>query len=1018
MNISAYSVKNYQFTLVVFLAAMALGIYSLFNMPKGEDPDFDAPTFVTVAVYPGTSAMDMEKLIVKPLENRYNQFDNLRRVITNISDGIAIIIVEYKFEENVNDKYQEIVRETNAARSELPSDIYALQIEKLTASDVNIYQYALVSENMPYTQLKKHGEELEAAIEKVKQIRKAEVVGLPKENVKIHLNIQKLAQYKIPVTRVIGAIQSENINIPGGSIAIETKKFNIKTDGDFKSLDEIRNTIIGSSGTKIVYLRDVATVDFGYEDQTYIARYNGHRAVFVNASQKAKQNIFATKKQVEQIVADYKQNLPKNVDLVKVFDQGESVQKRLTGFAGDFAIAIVLVLFTLLPLGFRASIVVMISIPLSLAMGLTMLDFLGFSLNQLSIVGMIIALGILVDDSIVVVENIERYLRMGYTRKKAAIAATKQITLAVVGCTATLIVAFFPLLFLPDGSGQFIKSLPMAVVTTIFASMVISLTIVPFLSSRILKEHHDEKGNIFLQYLQKGISASYSKVLERALQAPWTTILVATLIFGGALMVWRNMGFSLFPKSEKPMFLVDIEMPEGTNIQTANRIAQQVEDSLAKKPLIKSYSTNVGKGNPRIYYNILQRQESENFAQIFVQLQPDTDTETKVAFIDELRAQFTHIPNTEIMVRDFEQGPPVEAPLVYRIFGENLDTLRKIAFDVEKIITATEGTIYINNPLSVMPTDLKVKINKDKAGMLGIPTADIDRTVRLGVAGINVGKYREDDGDEFNINVSVPNDGSRKNLDIFNQMYVNNLTGLSFPLRQVVDVEMETSPTSIRHYLFDRYVAVSAYNKTGYLTEALNTAIEEKLSQYPFPKGYSFTAAGEKESKQKSFGGLGLTILITIFAFISILILEFKTFKSTIIVLSVIPLGMIGAILMLYFNNLPFSFTAVIGLIALVGIEVKNSILLVDFTNQLREQGKSVEEAVREAGEIRFVPIVLTSLTAIGGLLPLAIKFNPLYSPLALVLIGGLISSTLLSRLVTPVMYKLLPPKIKENEDK
>jgi multidrug efflux pump subunit AcrB len=227
---------------------------------------------------------------------------------------------------------------------------------------------------------------------------------------------------------------------------------------------------------------------------------------------------------------------------------------------------------------------------------------------------------------------------------------------------------------------------------------------------------------------------------------------------------------------------------------------------------------------------------------------------------------------------------------------------------------------------------------------------------------------------------------------------------------------MRASPNQIRHYLFDRYVAISAYNKTGFLTEKINQAVENKLQQYPFPKGYSFVAAGEKESKQKSFSGLGIIVIITIFAFVSILILEFKTFKSTLIVLSVIPLGMIGAILMLFFCGLPFSFTATIGLIALVGIEVKNSILLVDFTNQLRQEGKSVDEAVREAGEIRFVPIVLTSLTAIGGLIPLVMEFNPLYSPLALVLIGGLISSTLLSRLVTPVMYKLLPPKIKTEE--
>ncbi len=1019
MNISEYSVKNYQFTLIVFLAAMALGIYSLVNMPKGEDPSFEAPSFIIAAVYPGTSSADMEKLVVKPLESRISQFSDLRRVITNISDGVAIIIVEYKYGINTNEKLQEVQREVNAARNELPQDIYALQVEKITASDVNIYQYALVSENASYAQLRKTAEDLESKLEKIKPIKKAESFAFPKQNVKINLDIQKLAQYKIPVTRVVGAMQSENVNIPGGSITVNSKKFNVKTDGDYKSLEEIKNTIIGSNGQKIVYLKDVADVAFGYEDKSYLARYNGHRAILVTASQKDNQNIFATKTEVEKAIELFKAEMPKNIDLVKIFDQGASVENRLWRFAKDFGIAIALVMLTLLPLGFRASMVVMISIPLSLAMGLTMLNYMGYSLNQLSIVGMIIALGILVDDSIVVVENIERHLRMGFTRRNAAIEASKQISLAVVGCTATLIVAFMPLIFLPEASGAFIRSLPMAVVTTVFASMIISLTIVPFLSSRILAEHEDEKGNIFLQFLQKAISGSYAKALEKALDFPKTTVLIAGIIFAGSLMVWKNMGFSLFPKSEKPMFMVDVEMPEGTNLQETDRVTQYVESVLKQKPLVKSYATNVGKGNPRIYYNVLPKQNAENFAQIFVQLQPDTHSDDKVIFIDSLRNELKHVANAQIFVKDFEQGPPIEAPLAYRIFGENLDTLRKISFDIEKIISETEGTIYVNNPLKVLPTDLKVVINKDKAGMLGIPTADIDRTIRLGVAGINIGKFREDDGDEFDINLSIPTSTEgRKNMDVFNQLYVNNLMGNSIPLRQVADVEMQTSTNQIRHFLFDRYVGISAYAKTGFLNEKLNNEIEEKLQNYKFPKGYYYVASGEKESKQRSFAGLGIIVMITVFAFISILILEFKTFKSTLIVLSVIPLGMIGAILMLYFCNLPFSFTATIGLIALVGIEVKNSILLVDFTNQLRLTGKSVDEAVREAGEIRFLPIVLTSLTAIGGLIPLIVEFNPLYSPLALVLVGGLISSTLLSRLVTPVMYKLLPPKMgKEAEE-
>jgi len=331
---------------------------------------------------------------------------------------------------------------------------------------------------------------------------------------------------------------------------------------------------------------------------------------------------------------------------------------------------------------------------------------------------------------------------------------------------------------------------------------------------------------------------------------------------------------------------------------------------------------------------------------------------------------------------------------------------------VEQILNKTPGTIYVNNPLSSQQTDLHIKINKEKAGLLGVPISDIDRMIRLGVAGLNVVQFSPGEGeDKININVTLPH-GKSTMYDVFDKIFVNSVRGQAIPLRQVASVEFETSPNLIRHYDKARYATVTSFVKSGYLYEAVNADVIKVLDEFHFPKGYHYVAAGELENKKESFGGISTIILITIFGFIAVLVLEFGTFKSTLIVLSVIPLGIIGAIMMLLITGNPLSFVAVIGLIALVGIEVKNSILLVDFTNQLRERGVPLEEAIEKAGEIRFVPIVLTSLTAIGGLIPLAVEGNPLYSPLALVLIGGLISSTLLSRLVTPVMYKLLPPHV------
>lgn len=1010
MKITDFSVKNYQFTLIVFVMMIAIGVNSLLHMPRGEDPDFSAPQFSIIVVYPGTSPKDMEQLVADKIEKRINELDDIKRTSTQIDDGLVAMRVDFKYSSDPDKKYQDVVREMDALRSELPKDILSIDILKFSPTDVNIMQVGLTSQTAPYKDLEEWSKELKERLEKIKSLKNVDNWAFPQQQVRISLNLQKMAQNGIPLNRVIGAIQNENVNIPGGSMEMGTKKFNIKTSGDYKSVDEINNTIVNSVNGKLVYVKDIADVEFNYEEQSYIGRLNGVRGVFVTASRKTGTNIFDVEKEMQPVLDGFKKDLPRSIHFEQSFNNAESVHHRLGGFSVDFAIAIFLVLLTLLPLGVRASIVVMISIPLSLAIGLFLLDMFGFTINQLSIVGLVVALGLLVDDSIVVVENIERYLRMGYSKKEAAMAATKQIGLAVLGCTATLVFAFLPLLFLPEGAGDFIRSLPAAVVTTVIASLFVSLTIIPFLSSRILSGHENPEGNLFLRGLKRLISGSYRRLLHSAIARPYVTLAVAVVIFIGAIMLIPVVGFSLFPASEKPMFMVNIETPLGSSLTTTDSVTRYVESKVKLLPGLKNYTTNVGHGNPRIYYNVVPRNDASNYAQILVQLK-DAPPAEKRALIDKLRGQFKNYPNAKIEVKDFEQGPPIEAPIAIRVFSEDLDTLRALSFKVEGLLKKTEGTMYVNNDLTTLKTDIKVKVNKAKAGLLGVAVSEIDKTIRMAVAGLNIGTFRKDNGDEYNINITLPHDNVQT-IDVFNKVYVSSYSGALIPLSQLADIQLQASPTTIKHYDKDRYTVVTAFVKSGYNTAKLTDGIIAELDKMKFPAGAHYVAAGDVEASKESFGGLGTIILITVFGIMGILILEFKTFKGTLIVLSVVPLGIIGAILMLFFTGNTLSFVAVIGLIALVGIEVKNSILLVDYTDQLRRNGMSLDDAIQEAGETRFIPIILTTLTAIGGLLPLVMEKNPLYSPLALVIIGGLISSTLLTRVVTPVLYKLLAPKI------
>ena len=1012
MKISNYAVKNYQFTLIIFLMIVVVGITTVLTMPRAEDPEMNAPQFPLIVVYPGTSPEDLEEMVVKPIEKKLFELDDIKRINTTISDGVVIMGIYCNYSVDVDSKYSELIREINSLRADLPKDILRLDLQKVTPTGTNILQMALVSNNASQDNLKIYAEQLQEDLEKIPGLKKIEISGLPEQFVKVDLNIEKMAQMMVSTDRVIQAIQSEIANIPGGNLVENNKSFNIKTSGQYRNIDEIKNTVVFAYQGKNVLLKDVASVYFSYGANKHVTRLNGNRCVFVSAALKGNENIANTQKQYLPVVENFKKTLPANIDLVVHFDQANNVNERLSGLFKDFMIAILLVALTLLPLGLRASLVVMISIPLSLAIGIIMLNLMGYSLNQLSIVGFVVALGLLVDDSIVVVENIERWMREGHTRLEATLKATNQIGMAVLGCTVTLIVAFMPLVFLPDSSGDFIRSLPMAVISSILASLLVSLTVVPFLSSRILKKHEGHPdGNIFLRVIKKLISRSYSKLLDVAIKKPVITILIALGIFIASLQLFPILGFSLFPSSEKPQFLVNIFSPMQSNIAYTDSISKKIEKELKLIPEVQFVSANVGKGNPRIYYNVIPLNERSDYAGLFVQLKEGTKATRKIEIIDQLRSKWTPYPGAKVEVKNFEQGPPVVAPIEVRILGKNIDTLRILAIKVENLLAKNKSSIYINNPLKNLKSDIRVDIDKEKASMLGIPTVSIDRMIRMVISGFDVGKLTDVDGNEFTIQVSKPH-SNQPDLRVFDDLYINNVQGTAIPLSQVAHIKLETSPQSINHVNKSRSVSVSSFVKKGYLNSEVIQEVESSLKQIHLPQGYSFQMGGEVESRNDSFGGFGTIILVTIFIFIAVLILEFGTFKSTLIVLSVIPLGIVGALLALYFTGNSMSFVATIGMIALAGIEVKNTILLVDFTNQLRSEGMPMEEAIREAGEVRFLPIILTTLTAIGGLIPIAISTNPLISPLAIVMIGGLISSTLLSRIITPVVYKLIPPRV------
>jgi len=1011
MSILEFPIRRWQFTLVAFALLVALGVTSFLNIPRQEDPYFTISAFQIVVVYPGADAYDVERLVVKPVEDRLSEIDDLKKIESFSNDGLAMIVPEFYGSVDAEQKYDEVVREISALRPSLPAELVEIDVRKMNPGLVNIVQFALVSDEATWRELEDYARELKDAIKTLDGVRTAETWAYPARELRVALDLPRMAQLKLVPQQVVQALQDENAVVPGGSIDVGARSFSIKTSGSYQSLEQVRDTVVASMNGRSVRVRDVAEVSWETKEHTHLGRFNGRRAVFVTANQKDGYNIFQVRDRILQTAERFREQLPKRISLELGFDQSENVAARLGRLSTDFMIAIALVAVTLLPLGLRAAGVVMISIPLSLAIGVSVLHLLGFSLNQISIAGFVVALGLLVDDSIVVVENIARFLRAGYARTRAAILATRQIFQAIIGCTATVMLAFLPLMMISGDAGKFIRVLPTAVLGTVGASLLIALTIIPFLASRMLSRREAPQGNRLLQWITRNIHRFYQPLLHRALAHPhrtvWGSLSACFLLMfaiGGAI------GFSLFPKADTPNFMIEVNTPDGSSLAQTDHALRFVEAQLAATPEVESYFTNLGHGNPKIYYNVISSEGESNYGDIFVKLR-EYDSRATPRVLEDLRERLRPYPNARIYVKEFQNGRAISAPIAIRVVGPQLDTLYELAARVEQVMKETPGVRDVENPARMQRTNLKLQVDSQKAALLGVQMSEFDRAVRLAVAGIPAGRYKETDGEQYDIMVRAPMDG-RADMSALEQVRIATLGGQTLPLSQLASVEFGAAPTQIDRYNRARAVTIDAEVANGYNTDRVTADVLERLDRLQWPRGYSYVPGGELEMRIESFDGLQAAMIIALLGVIAVLVLEFGSFRSTLIVLGVIPFGVAGGVIALALTGYSISFTATIGFIALIGIETKNSILLVDFTNQLRAAGAPLDEAIERAGEIRFLPILLTSATAIGGLLPLAVQNVGMYSPLAWVIIGGLISSTLVARIVTPVMYKLIPPSI------
>ena len=1006
MHIAEFAIRRWQLTLVLFTLLCALGFSAFQQVPRAVDPHFSMPIVSIVALQPGADAAEIEQTIAKPIEELVQGLEDVQSVVSSSSDGNAVIRAEFDWAGNPDQYFNDTVREVTAIRNQLPADLQGLQFEKIRTTNASILQIALLSDSASWYRMEKYARDVSEALGRDKEVRQAEIYGLPQPEISVAINTGRLAELRLPASVVVDAIRVGGADVPAGAVISGARRFNVETGGAFRDLEKIRNLPIRSNDGSIIRVGDVADVKISAAEQRVKVSHNGKRAVFITANQKQGTDATKLRNRLVEELARQQALLPPDIQAVIQFDQSKDIRKRLNELARDFAIALFLVLITLLPLGWRASVIVMISIPLSIASGLLAISAYGFNLSQLVVAGFILTLGLLVDDSIVVVENISRHLRMGKSRSEAAIDGTKEITMAVLGSTGVLVFAFLPLFFLPEGAGKFIQSFIGTIVATITASMIVSLTIVPFLASRILKGDEPEAGSLLLQWLMRKIDRFYHPMLHWALDRPRRSVWGALIGTCAAFSLVPIMGFSLFPNADTSYFRVTVEAQQGASVAETGRIVAQVSAVLKTEPAIKVRAENVGAYNPPVFYNVFQRGENPTRGEVFAMMDTWEGTKSR-AMVDRLRKQLDQISGARIKLMLFQNGAPINAPVEFRVYGPDQDELKRLAGQMEQVLRDTPGTRDINNPVAFDKVDLDIRVDDAKAALLDVPAGAARRAIRLALSGERAGTYRDTEGDSYPVVVRLPL-AETQPVSALESIYVSNRSGQAVQLAEISNPTLESTPAAIYRYNLQRYVGVTAQITDGVVVSKVNADAKKQMDQIPLKPGYAIAVGGEAEKINDTFAGFGPVVVVALFSIFAILVAEFGRFKEALVVAGVIPLGTFGGLIALLITGNNLSFLAIIGFIALVGIEIKNSILLVDFTAQLRQRGLGLREAIEKAGEVRFLPVLLTSVTAIGGLMPLALFGGSLYSPLAIVLIGGLISSTLLSRIVTPAMYLLV----------
>ncbi|AOT70933.1 efflux RND transporter permease subunit [Geosporobacter ferrireducens] len=999
-NLIRIAVEQRKIVLFMALLAAILGIYSYMMIPKQENPHIKVTASMVTTLYPGASPQDMEELVTKKIEDAVSEISEFKQVSSESAKNVSVVIVEYHNDADIDKANQALREKINRVKGQLPKGCLEPEIDTDLAEAAGML-ISLSGEGYTYEQLSYYAEAIEDAIAGIDGIYKTKLVGNVDKQITVKVDTDRLNQLDLSFGEINQILYAQNVEIPNGALENEAGKLYVRAKGFYQSIEDIKNTIVGVSPENggILRLKDIATIEMELKEDVEKTKQGEQSAVILTGYFKEDKNIIPIGKKVRETLESLKKNLPQDLILTEVIFQPEDVQKSMKGFTTNLILGMVLVIVVIfIGMGFRNALVVAMGIPFAVAVTFIAMKATQVTFQSVSLAGLIIALGMIVDNTIVISDGIAVRYSNGESKREAAINATGAAAMPVFTSTLTTLAAFVPLLFIPGDVGSFLSSLPKVVIYALTASFISAVFVTPALLTMVIKRKEStDKGT-------GKIKERFMALLQLGIKRKGRTLAVALLLFlltVGVVMPQLKVAF--FPKADKDVLYIDTFVEKVGDLKHTEKIAGQINQLMLEEPEILDVTTGIGTSMPKFYTTMMPFPNKENYTRAILKFDIKksrrfkTKTELALYLQEKLDAQMIGAAATVKML----EMTDTETPVVIRVLGEDMNRLKAVSWELEKRLKDTPGTINVKSNASENTFEYLIDADTDKAVMMGILNSDIQQEVSTALFGSRNAVFRKA-AKEYDIQL-ISN--MKRVNELENLAIKSSITGEKVLLKQVAQIKLEPQIDSIRRFKKQRSVLVTSDVKPGFSPVDVENHIENVALKDIDLDGVKIVFDGEREKIGENFSNMGALGILIFFLIYSILLIEFQSFIEPFIILLTVPLSLIGSMLGLWIFRKPLSLTALLGVISLMGIVVNNAILLIDYIKDARKQGDGSEEACINAVNLRFRPIMLSSITTLMGLVPLAVSASELFSPMAIALMGGLMVSTLLTMIIIPVIY-------------